>query len=158
MIEERDYIRAQYLNLKPRPVILALGLLVLALVTLTSGVALLEVLSGQLTSSNLMMIGAAIFFAGYFGYSHWKFKRTYRQYKALHVPLTIEFAEDGLRGSSTIADGVTPWEHFLKTKEGKHLFLIYPCDNLFHIVPKRLFPDAESLQETRSLLARRIRR
>jgi len=156
VIDEKDYIRAQYLNLKPRPTMMVVGVLVLVLLSFALVMATRELLSGQVTSAELLLFGAVLFVAGYFQYLHRGFKRNYRQYKSLHEPFSMELTERELQASSSLGEAKIPWENFVKFKENKHLFLLYPCDNLFHMIPKRLVPDTETQSKIRSLLKEKL--
>lgn len=51
----------------------------------------------------------------------------------------------------------TPWNHYMKVKENKHMFLLYRSDDLFEILPKAWFPNAEQIDEFRRLAFRRTK-
>jgi len=49
------------------------------------------------------------------------------------------------------------WRAFIRCIETPHLFLLYHSPQLFNLVPKRAFANAEQLEEFRSLLKIGIR-
>jgi hypothetical protein len=65
-------------------------------------------------------------------------RRYYRQYKAIHEPMTVELSDDGLRFRSTDGEGIVRWRTIFKWRQNRRFVLIYPMPILYYIVPKSL--------------------
>jgi len=90
-------------------------------------------------------------------YLPWKFKRSYRQYKALHSNISIVINNLGISGNSDHGNFNFEWSIFKNFKENKDIFLIYHTDYLFHIIPKRCFDDTQDSIKISNLLHEKIK-
>src|SRR5262249_15016095 len=92
----------------------------------------------------------------YFGFWYpLKARRIYRQYKAVGLPFTAEITDQGIQIDSELGSGLLPWSHIRKWREGSSVFLLYPADALYHILPKDVFSQ-ESMREFRNTLNERL--
>ena len=115
-ISETDYVRAQWLHLRPRPVSAVLGIC-FALLLLVGGIAQIAGwLEGVATPSEAAMLPfLASVLLLYFGVlSSWRFKRSYRNYKAIQVPVDITLSETEFRAQSEHGEAHLPWDMFRK--------------------------------------------
>jgi hypothetical protein len=103
----------------------------------------------------LLFVAALLFL--YLLFLSWQFKRSYRSYKAIQVPVTIEMSEEAFRACSEHGETKLPWNMFRKYKENKRLLLLYQTAGLFHVLPKRLFRDAADVERARDLFSRKVR-
>jgi hypothetical protein len=86
-----------------------------------------------------MGLGAAIGGAiGQFVYAPWRARRHFRQYKAVHEPITAELTETGINFSSTDGTANLQWSKILQWRQNDRFVLIYPMPILFHLVPKSI--------------------
>ncbi len=155
-----DYLRAQYLHLRPRPSWERAGIGIVV-----AGLALLAVVVWRALSGNppsrfpYLLVGSLVYLALYFFvFVPWRARSLFRRQKVLHVPFRIEADGDGLVISSELGEVRLPWGILRNWKESRRLFLIYHADGLFHLIPKRLFASFEEIEAFRGLLNRNLRR
>jgi hypothetical protein len=86
----------------------------------------------------------------------WSVKRDYRRSTFVSAPVNIEISPDGVQTRSEFGQFNLPWSQFLKWKENEEFILVYATKRFFHIYPKRLFLDTESLQEFRRILSNKV--
>ncbi|WP_140637245.1 YcxB family protein [Methylibium rhizosphaerae] len=145
-ISERDYVASQFLHLRPRPALAVVGLVLVALFAV-----------GLVVARSVAMWGVAAYLVGLFAvYIPWNAKRTYRQYKAIQEPVIIETSEEGLRFRRPNAQEVLPWSHVRKWRHSKHLVVLYPTANIFHLVPSHFFATQQLFGEFVAALKERI--
>ena len=143
---ERDYVIAQFLHMRPRPVfaiigVVLVGLLIWALATSGSG----------------SLYAVVVFLIVYFAvFIPWRHRRTFREYKALSEPFTLVVQDDGLHFESEHGSGVVPWSHIVKWRCNKSVVLVYPARNLFYLVPRHCFSSQSEFGEFTNLLKERI--
>jgi hypothetical protein len=85
-------------------------------------------------------------------YIPYKARRTFRQYKALSEPLLVEVRTDGLFVKRDLGEGFIPWSHIIKWRSNKKLVLLYPAENVFHLIPLHLFDGPEAFNSFISTL------
>ncbi len=80
-------------------------------------------------------------------------KRVFEQQRSLHLPMTLEITDEGIRATSGDEDrSFLPWTDAHHWVEGERDVLVFPSDALFYMLPKeRLQPD--ELEELRGYLA-----
>ncbi len=136
-VSESDYLAAQRLHMKSKYVVRGVAIVLLA-----------AALVAALTGESWWLIGALCYFVGiFFVYLPIKHRRTYRQYKALSEPVTVEIREDGLFFKRAHGEALVPWGHIAKWRSNGKLLLLYPAGTLFYLVPARFFPNQESFAE-----------
>ena len=153
-----DYVRACYLNMRPRPVFKWTGYFILLLAVLMLGVAGYQYLAhGEAGVLCLILAGSLIYLAVLFKYTYPKqIRKLYGQQKMLQSPYTVEFTPEGLLTRHETGDSKLTWDYFRKWKEGRELFTVYQSDVLMHIYPKRCFASTAELDEFREMLRLRL--
>lgn len=146
IVREADYIRSQYLHLRPRPVLAALGILILGLLIW----ALLSVPGWILPAAVAYLSLVFLVILPYRG------RRNYRQYKALSEPTTIELRDEGIFFKRTNGEGLLPWSQIIKWRESKTLVLLYPANNMFHLVPRHFFATPDAFATFKEALRSRV--
>jgi hypothetical protein len=158
-IEESDYVRAQWLHMRPGPLFVALGIVIILIFAVASVLAIVEwVGRGAVASEPPVPPLFMLFFAGCVAFLTWHFRRLYRNYRAIQVPVTIEMTEEGFHGTSAHGETRLGWDMYRRYKESARLFLLYQTGNLFHVLPKRLFSDADDVDRARDLFSRKVKR
>ena len=133
-VKERDYVIAQFLHLRPRPIFTIMGILLLAIL-------IWAIFKGL---SSLYLFGAMAYLVlWFFFYIPWRAKETYRQYKALSEPVSMEIRSDGLYFKRQNGEGLVPWSHIVKWRNNKELLLLYPANNVFYMIPDHFFANKE---------------
>jgi|SoiMethySBSTD1v2_1073268.scaffolds.fasta_scaffold17387_13 hypothetical protein len=157
-IEEFDYVRAQWLHLRPGRVMAIFGVLFLLMILAGGVVQLVGWARGDASASESLMLPFLFcVFLGYGALLTWRFKRSYRTYKAIQVPIDIEMSGNGFHAKSEHGESRLTWDMFRKYKESKRTLLLYQTAGLFHVLPKRLFRDAADVDRARELFARNVR-
>ena len=156
-IEERDFVRAAFVHIRPRQSLAFLGVV---LVALGLGVAIWAL--GDLAEDRqrgvlgLCILLVFTYLGVYFGLWYpFRARRLFRQDKAVGLPFTAEIREDGIHVESELGGGLVPWPHIRKWREGSSVFLLYPSDALYHIFPKSVF-SASSGDQFRTTLLQRL--
>jgi hypothetical protein len=155
-ITEQDYLRAQWLHMKPRKAYRVASYVVLALFAAAYALLLFESVSlgDAWAAATLLGPVAVIPLAGAF--LRWLYQRIYRSQPSLQGTHSYQFTEAGFIAVSPHGRGEANWSVFTKWREDTNLFLLYQADNLFHMLPKRWFDPAEGLvEEFRGLLESR---
>jgi MFS family permease len=106
----------------------------------------------------IYLLGAGIGgFVGEFVQAHVllprKVKHLYAQYKGITTPITYEWDSDLIRGQSSTGKGERSWKDFAKVKDDDEVLLLYITDNLYEVVPKSWFKEAEKLEDFRRYAA-----
>ncbi|PVZ78651.1 hypothetical protein C9426_34205 [Serratia sp. S1B] len=81
----------------------------------------------------------------------YKARRIYRQYSALQSSFTYTWDTELLHCMAEHGTSQQPWSAYIKLLENKSLFLLYPCDNMFLMFPKKWFNTPEQIAEFRQL-------
>ena len=140
----QDYARAQYLHMRPRRWLVAVGAILALLYLVTFGMNAASVIRNGGPYSLLLLFALPILLlAVHFGWLlPWRARRLWKQQKALHSPIRMRIGDDGLDVQTEHGHARTPWDHLHRWKENNHLFLLYDSDNLFQMIPKRVLrPD-----------------
>lgn len=82
-------------------------------------------------------------------------RRTYRQHKSLHRPLTQTVSDEGLLSEEGDNRVFLPWSECHRWREGAEEFLVYPSEVLFHMLPKRHL-DSGQIESVRALLKEKV--
>ena len=150
-----DYLRSQYLHLRPRPLLAVVGVAFLVLLAWGLYDSVSRWIAGRDTWLFPAMFGAVLlylvlYFCVMVPISAY---RIFNQQKSLNLPFSIEASPEALSSFNETGKSVMPWNHFVKWKEGGTLFLIYHSDVMFQLVPKRFFQSHAELNEFRGFLA-----
>ena len=154
VFQSSDYVRAQYLHTRPRPVYKVLGAIVLALFLWAAWHSLT---SGDFGVFDLLFLATAVLLILNFTvYLPWKTRRIYRQQKALQRELAYKFDDDGVSVTNENGQSLTPWDDYLKWKQNDNLILLYLSDCMYHMLPNRFFSNANEVDGLREILRSRI--
>ena len=143
---ERDYVAAQFLHMRPRPVfaIVAVVLIGLLLWTLATTISI-----GLYVAVALLVVYFALILP-------WRHRRVFREYKALSEPFTMVVNDDGLNFENKQGSGLVPWSHIVKWRFNKSLVLLYPASNIFYLVPSHCFSTQSEFEEFTNLIRERV--
>lgn len=156
-LEPQDYLRAQYLHIRPRLIFKVLGALIFLAAIWAVWYSFLGGGSDELSwSDSILPTAAGYLVLHFFVYLPWKTRRIYRQQKSLQREVKMQFSGAGLSAENEVGRGLSPWSDYLKWKENEHLFLLYISDPFFHMIPKRLFKNSADIGQLRQLLLAKI--
>ena len=154
VFQPSDYVRAQYLHIRPRPLYKILGSIVAALFLWAAWLALTSDDFGGFDI--LFLVTIVAFILNFTLYIPWKTKLVYRQQKALQRKLTFKFDDTGAEVSHENGQSTLPWSDYLKWKKNDHLILIYLSDCVYHMLPRRMFVDQTEFEKLGDLLTEKI--
>ena len=154
IFQPRDYVRAQYLHIRPRPFYKVLGTLVLALFLWA---AWLSLTSGDFGAFDvLFLVTIVALILNFTVYIPWKTRRVYRQQKALQREQSFKFDDAGASISNENGQATMPWSDYLKWKQNDHLILLYLSDCMYHMLPRRMFVDPTAFERLGEILTSKI--
>ena len=153
-LTEKDYLRAQWLHMKPRRGFRAAGYVVLVLFLLALGLAVASAVAGSAHQPLAHVLLPVLVLGGVVVLQRYQWKRIYRRQLSLQGLHTYTFSAEGIVASSAHGNGRMDWTVFIKWREDPNLFLLYQADNLFHMIPKRWLTDDRQLAEFRALVSR----
>jgi hypothetical protein len=143
-----DYMAAQRLHLKPRPMFAIVGA-ILVLVALGTMF---------LAPSWELGIALAVLAGMFFVHLPLKARRTFKQFKALSEPMAIEIREAGLFFKSTNGEGLVPWSHITRWRRSNTMMLLYPASGFFYMVPSSFFSDQAEFSEFATVVEAKLGR
>ena len=155
-LQPSDYVRAQFLNLRPRPVYKFVGAIILAAALWAGWYSFSQSDIGVL---DYLFVAAILFLILNFAvYLPWKTRRIYRQQKAMQRELTYRFDDSGVFASNENGQSTTPWQDYLKWKQNDHMILLYFSDCMYHMIPRTLFDRPADFDKLLELVHRKIKR
>lgn len=155
-IRPEDYRRAVYLHLRPRPVFVVAGLLILALAALGSVHRICS--ADTRAPSTFVPLASLAFLAVYFFVAvPWRATKHCKQNRFLSHAAECRIDETGLQTRSDLGATEIPWDHLYRWKENKKLALLYVTDAMYFIFPRRLFEPAE-WEEFRALASKNLKK
>lgn len=86
----------------------------------------------------------------------WHAKRSFRVYEAMSEPFSVDVRPEGLFFKRTDGESLLPWGHVLKWRRNRKVLTLYPTTNIFHVIPARLFADAQAYEAFAELLEKRV--
>jgi YcxB-like protein len=143
---EQDFMAAQYLNFGRRPIRLTLFLLAIFCVFLF----LLN------ETKAIYVFAFAIAIVAAFINILLRYKKYFREYKALSEPFSVEVQDNGLYFVRTNAQGLVPWPEILDWRFNKKCLLLYPGGNVFHLIPSHFFQSELHYNEFIALLKTKL--
>lgn len=157
-ISARDYLQAQRLHRKS----VAKWTNISTVVLCVSGIAALVAGSTNIAALFALCTGFGAFVGeNLFTYVHLprRVKKIHAQRKDLANQFSYSWDDQYLYIESKSITGLaqTPWTHYVKAKEDKHIFLLYRSEDFFEMLPKAWFPDAETIDEFRRLAFRQTK-
>jgi hypothetical protein len=149
VLTQRDYVRSQFLHMRPRRAFAVIGVFLLLLFA-----------AAVVIGDGAIPLLALLAFLGlqFFVYVPWRSRRAFNQYKALSEPVSITLREDGLYFARAHGSGLLPWSQIRKWKASSDLILLYPADHIFHLVPRHFFASDLDFLNFRATLQARIGR
>ena len=152
-----DYKAAMRLHLTPRRRFKIMLFPLLCFFALGCLLAVRTFLRGEGGQGLYIVAGAAAYFILlFYVLLPYRWKKNYKQQKLLHLPFQHEFTADSLCTVAEYGNSTLPWKEFHKWREGKTLFLVYQSDNMFHMIPKRIFQNLADQEQLRGYLTDKI--
>ena len=153
-----DYVRANFLNLRPRPVFKWTGLILLIFVIVVFGISTFQAFADRRDFVIPAVLAGSLAYLVFFFRFRWpqRLKKIFRQQKSLRSPYLVELTDESVFMKSEIGESKMTWDFFLKWKENDVLFTLYQSDLLLHIFPKRCFASPEEVAQFRELLVKKI--
>jgi len=140
-LNERDFVAATYLHMRPRRSLAVLGIALVVLAAVCEGLEVMLWLRGRYPGIQPLILGACCTYIGV-GLGILfprRARRIFRQHKGASVPYSFSLEQEGIHFESQYATGIIPWDHIHHWREGKNHFLLYPADVISHLLPKRFF-------------------
>jgi len=81
-----------------------------------------------------------------------KARRVYTQHAALQRPYQFAWDDTGVTITSETGHNTVPWREFHKAEERPDLFVLYTSEVSMVMVPKRVFPNQDTLSNLRECL------
>jgi YcxB-like protein len=155
---EEDYVKAQYLHMRPRPVFRWISYFLGALVVVTVMISIIQAIAGH---GNFF---PPVFLGGCLAYLTFLFaflmprraRKTFRQQKALQLPYSFELTDELFIATAEYGGTKLTWDYFRKWKEGKTIFTVYQSDRIMQMIPKRVFTSPEEMAQFCELLTKKI--
>jgi hypothetical protein len=159
-VTEKDYVRAQFLHIRPRLWIKVAGIILLLLFTLALAIVLYQAIFNyecfDIIFFIVIMILSGFYFIWLFFYDFpHKSRKLYQRLK-YYINTEYEIDENVLSSKNSLGNAKLPWDYFGRWRENKHLFILYPVDNLFHVFPKHCFSSEQDINDFRKLLIEKI--
>jgi len=67
------------------------------------------------------------------------------------------FSDDGAEVVTSAGEAKFPWSAWIKYRETRRFFMLYPSKQVVHVLPKRAFSSEQELVDLRNLLKQKIR-
>ncbi len=151
-----DYKAAMRLHVTPRRRFKIVLYPLLAFLALAIFFTFKNLLAGEGRGFYMLAGGVAYLFLLFEVLLPYRWRKIYRQQKLLQKSFQYEFTADTFHTFSDYGNATLPWDKFHKWREGKNAFLVYQSDNLFHLIPKRIFESPEAQAQLRSYLTAKI--
>jgi YcxB-like protein len=92
------------------------------------------------------------YFPKYSPFKLWTLKRDRQRQAIAYKPRSFTIDETGVTFNIEGYQEFKQWGHYLKFQEAKEMFLLYYSENLYHILPKRVFTDSSEIDRIRCIL------
>jgi protein-S-isoprenylcysteine O-methyltransferase Ste14 len=105
-VEWKEYLKALYLHMRPRPWLKIVGIVLLSLFVLTYSYLMINIVRNKATFSSAfaMTVACIYLILWFFLYLPYKARKVYKQQKTLQALYKIEVVSDGLKCSSEIGN------------------------------------------------------
>jgi hypothetical protein len=156
-LDYNEHLAAQYLHLRPRPVLKIVSVVIILLFVIVFAL----VWSGprELKTMDYLVPGFVIYMLlYYFAFLPYRIKKIFRQNKFRAHENEMEIDVDGIHNKSDLGQDRLPWDHFLKWKENKKMILLYIVETQYLVFPRRLFVSQQDWDELRKLLTERVQK
>ena len=118
-ITPEDYVRAQFLHMRPRPLLKWFGLLVALVIVIVNVLNIGVSSDDHSTWRGFLLLGAIAYLVLLFGVLiPRRAKRIYRQQKTLQVPYESELTDDAYEAEAAYGKSKVSWRDFHKYKLG----------------------------------------
>lgn len=157
-LTEEDYVKANYLHLRPRPAVKWAGYFLLFWIVVVLVMSVYMAIAHSTEILIPILVGSLLAYL-WFAFGFWtpnRCRKTFRQLKMLQMPFSFEFTDGVIITKSECSEAKLTWDHFRKWKEGKDLFTLYQSDRMMQMIPKRVFSSPEEMTQFRELLAKKI--
>jgi hypothetical protein len=144
-LKEADYLAAQWLHIRPRPVFAIVGIMLLG-----------GALAALYASRSWSFAGVLVILCLSFLYMPFQSRRLFRQYRALSERMTIAVRDDGLYVTTETGEGLVPWSYVIKWRYNDRLLLLYPANTVFYLLPSHLFPSSEAFHDFVALVKSKL--
>lgn len=94
--------------------------------------------------------------ATHYAWVPWQARHVFRQQKSMSRPFELSWDNNGLDAKDGNGEYRHQWEDFVRWREGERLFVLSLSDAMFLMVPKRAFPEEQSLRAFRDLVRSRV--
>lgn len=152
-----DYLAAQWLHIRPRRWLAIVGVVLLVLVIWALWWTFIRSNHHRHDSGDWVFLAAIAYLMLLPLIVWYKSRRTYRQRRDLHRPLSFSVLDAGLETQTEHSHGMKPWSDYHRWKEGKAIFLLYISDNFFQLIPKHLFANDADIASFRAILQAKIK-
>lgn len=143
---EPDYVTAQFLHLRPHPLLLSaaalLALAVLVTLALTQSVLLFSTCTALASYVLLVM--------------PWRARRQYRRNPVIAQAVSIDIGDDGLCFHRSGGDRLLRWSQIQRWRGSKRQVLLYPTPGGFYAVPAAFFERTEDFTAFTGLLRQHV--
>jgi hypothetical protein len=151
-LKPEDYIKAQYLHMRPSPWLKYFGIALLSLWL----VFFIALASRSLTTAVDAFIPILFFGVTYaliiFAIIPWNVRRIFSQQKTLQAEYETVISPETIEATSEYGKTTIRLSDFYKYKIGKDIILLYQSQALFHIFPRRFFVSEEDFKTFLSYL------
>ncbi len=109
----------------------------------------------------MLIVGALVFalllMLIYLVLNPWQHRRSYRQLKMQTVSRSCDWTDEQFTSHSKYGNSTIPWGDFAKADEDDAVFLLYTSKRQFLCIPKRAFPDPQTVGQFSQLLRTRVK-
>ena len=157
-ITAKDYLKANYLHLRPRPFLKFLIFIsaILVVIVLFISFAAFSSKGRSLVLPITMAVCVAYLPIFLFIILPFRSRKIYLQQKLMQLPCDFSFDESSMQAKSGVGTSSICWDMLHKWKENKDLILVYQSDAIFHMFPKRCFASESDINEFRSILIKHL--
>ena len=154
-----DYVQAQFLHMRPRPVYKWLGILTIFFTLLAAGASTRACIRGCAPWHQPVIIIAALayLFIWFQLVLPRKARKIFAQQKLLHGPMEIVITPDGFSTAAAHGTSNLKWSELHKYKAGKRLMLVYQSDVIFHMFPRRWFASDADWDQLQAYLKQSLK-
>ncbi len=153
-LKPEDYIKANYLHIRPSPWLkyLSIAFLSLCIVILVASVSSLDSFTSVLSALAPILFFGLIYAFILFILIPWNARRIFSQQKMLQAEYEVAISPEMFEVTSENGTMRIRLSDFYKYKVGKDLVLLYQSQALFHMVPRRFFSSDEDFKTFLSYL------
>jgi hypothetical protein len=149
-LTERDYVRAMWLHLRPRPLFAVFGVVLLAAFALALLHTAVELVRGERLPTEYLVPAAAMAGAVVWMYRAWI--GAIRRHPLFRGTYRLVLTDEGIISElSERASSECRWDVYTAWREGPDVFVLYSGPQNLQVFPKRWFGE-EGARQVRSLL------